>query len=576
MECIYDIVNNMIMAVIKDFNIGLDCSIHKSIHNDYQFNGVNNIANELNIDNTYIAREICKKINTVYSGIFEKIGIVNSIKQPIITIDLRNNYIEHKLNELYEFFILSSELPKPCNITIPKKIIVDFSSPNIAKEMHVGHLRSTIIGDSISRLFEYIGSQVLRINHVGDWGTQFGMIIAYIKNNNIMEYDIGQLMAIYKQSKILFDDDYIFCEQARKETVMLQNGDINNKKIWEKICGISMESFNDIYKKLDIKIITRGESFYQSFMVQLIEDINDHLTSYDGMRVLYSTCHINPFIIVKSDGGFTYDTSDLTALKYRIFEEQADHIIYVVDSGQSEHMSTLFQIGRDLGWINNVNLTHVGFGLVLGTDGKKLKTRSGESPKLKDLLIMAYEKSFIETSKLASEKHPDWNSQTIEQVSTKIAINCIKYADLYNPRLSNYKFNPEKMVSSKGNTAVYLMYTIARCRNILKKVPSINTIKMGNIKIVNNISRKLVFKILHYTVPIKDAIEQFSPHHLCNYIYDLSGLINEFYKKNRCIEFNKDNEIITINDNNIKIIILCEKILSLYFYLIGLEHVEQI
>jgi arginyl-tRNA synthetase len=599
--------------------------VHRGTKTDYQFNQINALAKILNLSNNIVAETIHCELSK--SKLVESVEIVYNGIQIFIILSVAKNHLQYMVNELYKYVVDNNFLPSPKIENLPKTILIDFSSPNIAKEMHVGHLRSTIIGESLCRIFEYCGSNVKRVNHIGDWGTQFGMLIAYIKQNNISEYNLSQLMIMYKESRKMFETDQIFKKNAHLETVGLQQGSDDNIAIWKKICAISMDSFNKIYVQLGTYSDVKGESFYQSRMVKLVEDLDNIINKNDGMKVLFAPGILLPFILVKSDGGFTYDTSDLTALRYRLFEEKADKVVYVVDSGQQQHLEILFKLAIDLGWAKQGQLDHVGFGLVLGSDGKKLKTRSGETIKLQSLLDQAFEHANTITTQLAKEKHPEWDQNMINLISNKIAINCIKYADLSNPRLSNYKFNLVKMINVKGNTAVYLMYALARCKAILRKVsngpillksafidlkeipeknslsesvltdskevperlllsesvstdskevPNIQIILNGEIILDNIDAKNLAFKVIKYSEVINDSIEQLAPHHLCNYLYDLVGSLTKFYEKNRCIQFGNDGKIIHINEHRIRLINLVMVIISKMFDLIGLEHIEQI
>lgn len=550
-------------------------SIHRGSVTDFQFNQINALAKFLNLPNNEISKILEKHLLT--ESIIQNVKTTITDKQIFISFNIEKTYLENMVNNLFNE-ITKYSLPPPTIRTLPKTVLVDFSSPNIAKEMHVGHLRSTIIGESLCRIFEYCGSNVKRVNHIGDWGTQFGMLIAYIKQNAINTYELPQLMAMYKESRKMFESDPEFKKNAYLETVKLQQGSEDNILIWKNICQISMESFNKIYEQLKTHSEVKGESFYQSRMIKLVEELEPIIIKQEGMKVLFPKGFTIPYILVKSDGGFTYDTSDLAAAKYRLFEEKTDEIIYVIDSGQQQHLQMLFQIVEELGWAEKGKLKHAGFGLVLGPDGKKLKTRSGETVKLQDLLDQATEHSKIVTTNLAKERHPDWTEETITKVSTKIAINCIKYADLCNPRLTNYKFNAEKMLNLKGNTAVYLMYGLARCKAIIRKIPSedLPNILNGDIIVDSDEARNLVFKIIKYKEAIMDSVEQLAPHYLCNYLYELDGLLTKYYDKNRCINFDADNKIVHIYEHRVRLIYLVIIIMNKFFDLIGLEHIEQI
>ena len=557
---------------LNDYNKFFVC---KGVKTDFQFNQINSIAKLLSIINTEVAETIHNKLVT--NNLIEFAEIVNLDKQTIIIFNIRTSYLQSIIDEMYLSYLNQGHIILNIN-NLPQKVLIDFSSPNVAKEMHVGHLRSTIIGESLCRVFEYCGCQVKRINHIGDWGTQFGMLIAYIKEKNILTYDLPGLMAMYKESRILFDSDREFNLRAHLETVCLQKGQYDNISIWKNICEISMNAFTKIYHQLGTQMEVRGESFYQNRMVKLIDDLDflSLLTDSNNMKIMFAQGYDLPLILVKSNGGFTYDTSDLTAVRYRIFEEKADKIIYVVDSSQQQHFEILFQVAEDLGWCAKNQLNHVGFGLVLGSNGKKLKTRSGETIRLQDLLDQAFAHAKTITTVSAKEKHPDWNEEMIDFVSKRIAINCIKYMDLSNPRQSNYKFNLEKMLNTKGNTGVYLMYALARCKAIIRKVPNIDGILLGPLQLDTIDSRNLAFKLIKYPEVIRDTVEQFSPHHLCNYLYELVGLLTRFYDKNRCIEFDSDNQITHIYEHRVRLIWLVLGVISKLFDLIGLEEIEQI
>lgn len=567
-------VNSILKGIIvKLYNIhDLDkFYLHKGINYDYQFNQIHALSKLTTVNAKVIGEDICAEL--MKNNLFESIALAGTDKYISISLNISTKYLEDQINLLYLNPKLSSTSSQP------KKIIIDYSSPNIAKEMHVGHLRSTIIGDCLARVFEFNGNSVQRINHVGDWGTQFGMLIAYIKKFNVTNYTISDLMMMYRESKKLFDDDNDFNQKAHLETVNLQQGSVDNIKLWQQICTISQESFNKIYDQLGIHSLEiKGESFYQSRMLDMIssKDFQMVLTNKDGMKLLFVANQETPLVVVKSDGGLTYDTSDLTAVRYRLFEEKADKVIYVVDSGQQLHFQLIFAAANDLGWCKPDQLHHVGFGLVLGPNGKKLKTRSGDTIKLQDLLDESYVYAKKITTQLAKEKHPEWLDKTIDNVSNKIAINCIKYADLATPRLTNYKFSYEKMLNVKGNTGVYLMYAFARCRSILRKVEETTFNHNELISIENPECKQLVLHLIKYDESISDTIDQLSPHYLCDYLYNLCGLLTKFYEKNRCIEFNIDGSISKVNSSRIKIVYLVVMVMDTFFRLIGLEHVEEI
>lgn len=605
---IQEILKNLYPVIAEDGKAN-EFRLHDGVKSDFTFNQVVPLSRLLSRESK---EEQDKILTEIKDELNKNLNWDVQLDKNKLLINYTNEYLEEQINHLLETFLESGKLQ------IPQKdhetVLVDSSSPNISKEMHVGHLRSTIIGECLSRLFEYLGDNVIRINHVGDWGTQFGMLIHYLKSNKLTQDEImnniAELNKLYKESKKRFDASEDFKESARNETYKLQQGDPENIQIWKKLCQVSMDYFNKIYEILGTHSEVKGESFYQPYMVKLIEDLagKDRLEDYEGMKVVYSEKNKkegenNHLILVKKDGAFTYDTSDLAALHYRITEQHADKILYVVDLGQELHFKTLFNVYSDLYSYtkqNEQNIQnkekgiYVGFGAVLGADGKKLKTRSGETVKLSGLIEEAYEHARGVTKEMSHGKFEN-QTEILESISKKIAINCIKYADLSNPRTGSYKYDAKKMMNTKGNTAVYLMYAMARCKSILRKIPSSFSSsdivleqkqQKQNIKIENPESRALVYLILKYEETILKASETFCPHILCNYLYNLVGVLTKYYEKNRCIEFSssssvclekeKEKEILSVAYHRVNLIKLALSVISLMFNLISLEEVEEL
>lgn len=336
-----------------------------------------------------------------------------------------------------------------------KRVVVDFSAPNIAKEMHVGHLRSTIIGDSICRLLEYLGHDVLRINHVGDWGTQFGMLIAHLEDRfpNFKKESppISDLQAFYKESKIRFDSDEAFKKRAYQKVVLLQGGDADCLKAWNLICDVSRKEFQQIYDRLDIKLIERGESFYNDRMKKIVPELEKKglLEEDDGRKIMWGIKGEDfggiPLTITKSDGGFTYDTSDMATIRQRLDEEKADWVVYVTDCGQASHFKAIFSCARRAGILDSKKhrIDHVGFGVVLGEDGKKFKTRSGDTVKLSELLNEGLKRSMDKLLEKGRDKV--LNAEELKAAQENVAYGCIKYADLSKSRTNEYVFSFDKV-----------------------------------------------------------------------------------------------------------------------------------
>lgn len=457
----------------------------------------------------------------------------------------------------------------------PKKILVDFSSPNIAKQMHVGHLRSTIIGESICRLYEKIGHSVMRINHIGDWGTSFGMLINLImlKNIDITNYDLTSLQELYKESKKLFDDDPEFKQQSLQQVVKLQNGELIQTNIWKLICCVSKKEYDQIYQLLNIKIVDRGESFYQPYMTELCSKYQNIMTvDGENRTVLFVNGFKVPLIMIKSDGGFTYDTSDLTAALYRIEQDKVDEIVYVVDSGQSLHLQTVFAAVKEYFQKDN-KLTHADFGLVCGTDGKKMKSRAGQSVKLIELINEAIEKTKQVYIQHVTKNEGQYIDGLNDNLFKILAMSSIKYADLKNQRTKNYQFSFEKMLSFDGDTAIYIIYTYTRLAGILRKIddPNIDLAKF-NINLSDSSEINLAKHILQYHEIINQYEQTLLPNKLCNYLYELANLTNKFYIACHII----DKLDGTVNYSRLLFVNKLMKLFETCFEIIGMEYVDTI
>ncbi len=510
-------------------------------------------------------------------------GFINiSVKQHIFVDQLIENLKCQRVGIPLAF----SENDKDIN----KKVVVDFSSPNIAKEMHVGHLRSTIIGDSISRIYELRGYDVLRINHVGDWGTQFGMLIAYLKDefpkylNNISEIDIGDLVSFYKKSKIKFDNQAEFQRKAREEVIKLQSGNKDSIAAWKLLCNQSRKEFDLIYKVLNINIKERGESFYNIFLKSIVEELKlkNIAEEDDGAQCVFLDGLTNkeggslPLIIQKKDGGYNYATTDLAAIKYRFSEKDkgdgAKKIIYVTDQGQSNHFYGIFQVAHKAKWIpENCEAIHVPFGLVQGNDGKKLKTREGKTIRLKDLLKESINRAKEDLLvRIKSEKREEDN-QFIDKTSMVIGIGAVKYADLSQNRITNYQFSFDKMLALNGNTAPYLLYTLVRIAGINRK----NDFKGDNFKndliaYENLYEWKLLKKLLKYDEIILSVENDLMPNRLCNYLFELCQTFNRFYDQLPILKADKKIRI-----SRLALCSLTEKTLRLSLNLLGIETLER-
>ena len=427
----------------------------------------------------------------------------------------------------------------------PTPVIVDFSSPNIAKEMHVGHLRSTIIGDCLARVLEFRGHPVLRLNHVGDWGTQFGMLITHLKQvaPEALEHpdavDLGDLVAFYRQAKARFDADEAFQATAREEVVKLQGGDPVSLKAWGLLCEQSRREFQQIYDRLDIRLVERGESFYNPYLQKVVDDLSAAtlLVTDDGARCVFLEGMSGkdgkplPLIVQKRDGGFNYASTDLAAIRYRFSQagDGASRVIYVTDAGQASHFAGVFQVARRAGWIpQGASVEHVPFGLVQGDDGKKLKTRSGDTVRLKDLLDGAVQRAEADLRLRLAEEGRTEDGAFIQHVAHTVGLAAVKYADLSTNRITNYQFSFDRMLALTGNTAPYLLYAVVRIAGIARKGGDLEA-AAAHLTFTEAQEWALVRELLKLDAVIAEVEEELLPNRLCSYLFELSQVFNRFY-----------------------------------------------
>ena len=425
-------------------------------------------------------------------------------------------------------------------------VIVDFSSPNIAKEMHVGHLRSTIIGDCLARVLEFRGHPVLRLNHVGDWGTQFGMLITHLKQvaPEALEHpdavDLGDLVAFYRQAKARFDADEAFQATAREEVVKLQGGDPVSLKAWGLLCEQSRREFQQIYDRLDIRLVERGESFYNPYLQKVVDDLSAAtlLVTDDGARCVFLEGMSGkdgkplPLIVQKRDGGFNYASTDLAAIRYRFSQagDGASRVIYVTDAGQASHFAGVFQVARRAGWIpQGTSVEHVPFGLVQGDDGKKLKTRSGDTVRLKDLLDGAVQRAEADLRLRLAEEGRTEDGAFIQHVAHTVGLAAVKYADLSTNRITNYQFSFDRMLALTGNTAPYLLYAVVRIAGIARKGGDLEAAAAAHLTFTEAQEWALVRELLKLDAVIAEVEEELLPNRLCSYLFELSQVFNRFY-----------------------------------------------
>jgi arginyl-tRNA synthetase len=425
-----------------------------------------------------------------------------------------------------------------------ERVIIDFSSPNVAKEMHVGHLRSTIIGDCLARLFEFLGYDVLRLNHIGDWGTAFGMLIAYMKEEvpqvltGEQKTDLTHLVAWYKASKKRFDEDAQFKRQAQLEVVALQQGQPQSRHAWEIICEISRKAYQEIYDLLDIHLIERGESYYNPYLSEIVIDLENKglVQVSEGAKCIFLEGFQNregdplPLMVQKSDGGYNYDTTDMATIYHRINVEKGERLIYVTDAGQETHFQMIFKAAEKAGYLNPqaVRVDHVPFGLVLGPDGKKFRTRSGETERLIDLLQAAIDRA----NQILKERNPEMEESERQTLAHTIGIGAIKYADLSNHRMSDYTFSYDRMLRFEGNTAAFLMYAYVRVAGIKRKVniDPYSLLDKTHIQLEHPSEIDLGLHLLRFHETLDLVANDLLPNRLTDYLYALAEKFNAFFR----------------------------------------------
>ena len=506
---------------------------------DYQANGIMGAAKKLGLN----PRELASKIVSQLEQHAEMTRFVDTLEiagPGFINIHLKNDWLAKTLEQTLEDKNLGIE-----KVTEPDTVVIDYSAPNLAKEMHVGHLRSTIIGDSISRVLERLGHKVIRQNHVGDWGTQFGMLLTYmgeLKQNNSGSEDselavqLSDLEKFYQAAKIRFDEDESFANQARENVVKLQAGDTDFLKLWKQFIDTSLNHCDEIYQTLNVKL-TRDdvapESQYNDDLANVISDLDKAglLTEDQGAQCVFldefkgKDDSIIPMIVQKSDGGYLYATTDLAALRYRHNTLGMTRGLYLVDARQSLHLKQVYVVGKKAGFVpETTRLEHMAFGTMMGKDGTPFKTRTGGTVKLIDLLNEAKQRAFD----LVSAKNPDLDEESRKVIANTVGIAAVKYADLSKNRTSDYIFNWDTMLSFEGNTAPYLQYAYARIQSIFRK--SGNSNQDASIVLEDSSERLLATKLLQFSEAIETVAKEGNPNLLCNYLFELSGNFMSFYE----------------------------------------------
>ncbi len=453
----------------------------------------------------------------------------------------------------------------------PRRVVVDYSGPNVAKQMHVGHLRSTIIGDAIARVIEFQGHRVIRQNHIGDWGTQFGMLISHLASLGAGdEAHIADLDHFYKEARKRFESDPSFADAARATVVRLQAGGEEELERWQQIVAESRRHFQPIYERLGVGLTPaaeRGESFYNPMLadnVKLLRQAGVAVES-DGAIVAFAEGVESPLILKKTGGGYGYATTDLAGIRFRVQELGADRIIYVVGAPQAQHFRQVFATARKAGWLGNATAEHAGFGSVLGEDGKMFKARSGDSVKLSELLNEAEERALA----VVTQKSPELPEAQRRDIARAVGIGAVKWADLSKDRQGDYVFSWDEMLALKGSTAPYLQYAYARTRAIFRK-SGLEPDLSAPVTLATPHELALMKQALRLGEVIDLVSRELKPHHLCTYIYELATRFSAFYENCPVLDADEGTRASRL--------VLCEvtaRTLALGLDLLGIEHPNQ-
>lgn len=462
----------------------------------------------------------------------------------------------------------------------PERVVVDLSSPNLAKEMHVGHLRSTIIGDAVARVLEFLGDTVIRQNHVGDWGTQFGMLLAHMEENpTAAEGELSDLEHFYRASKKRFDESDEFADRARQLVVLLQTGDPECLRLWKHFNEVSLSHCQEVYDRLGVRLSpadVKGESAYNEDLPGIIEGLRAKglLTESEGAQCVFLKEFKNaegnplPVIVQKAGGGYLYATTDLAAMRYRSQQLKADRVLYFVDQRQALHFQMTFEVARRAGFVDAATqLEHMGFGTMNGADGRPFKTRDGGTVKLIDLLNEAEQRAYA----LVKDKNAELSEDELRSIARAVGIGAVKYADLSKHRTSDYSFNFDLMLSFEGNTAPYLLYAYTRVASVFRKLGLDFAEIGGNISIETEQEQALAAKLAQFGEVLGNVAEKGLPHLLCTYLYDLAGLFSSFYE--HCPILTADSEI--RKQSRLRLAALTGRTLKSGLELLGLETLER-
>ncbi|EHJ8502402.1 arginine--tRNA ligase [Salmonella enterica subsp. diarizonae serovar 47:k:z53:[z84]] len=539
---------------------------------DYQANGMMAVAKKLGMAPRQLAEQVLTHLDL--SGIASKVEIAGP---GFINIFLEPAFLAEQVQQALTSDRLGVSQPTR------QTIVVDYSAPNVAKEMHVGHLRSTIIGDAAVRTLEFLGHHVIRANHVGDWGTQFGMLIAWLEKQqqeNAGDMALADLEGFYRDAKKHYDEDEAFAERARNYVVKLQSGDAYFREMWRKLVDITMTQNQITYDRLNVTLTrddVMGESLYNPMLPGIVADLKAKglAVESEGATVVFLDEFKNKegdpmgVIIQKKDGGYLYTTTDIACAKYRYETLHADRVLYYIDSRQHQHLMQAWTIVRKAGYVpDSVPLEHHMFGMMLGKDGKPFKTRAGGTVKLADLLDEALERA----RRLVAEKNPDMPADELEKLANAVGIGAVKYADLSKNRTTDYIFDWDNMLAFEGNTAPYMQYAYTRVLSVFRKA-DIDEQALASAPVIISEDREaqLAARLLQFEETLTVVAREGTPHVMCAYLYDVAGLFSGFYE--HCPILSAEND--AVRNSRLKLAQLTAKTLKLGLDTLGIETVEH-
>ncbi|EBA8077694.1 arginine--tRNA ligase [Salmonella enterica] len=539
---------------------------------DYQANGMMAVAKKLGMAPRQLAEQVLTHLDL--SGIASKVEIAGP---GFINIFLDPAFLAEQVQQALASDRLGVSQPTR------QTIVVDYSAPNVAKEMHVGHLRSTIIGDAAVRTLEFLGHHVIRANHVGDWGTQFGMLIAWLEKQqqeNAGDMALADLEGFYRDAKKHYDEDEAFAERARNYVVKLQSGDAYFREMWRKLVDITMTQNQITYDRLNVTLTrddVMGESLYNPMLPGIVADLKAKglAVESEGATVVFLDEFKNKegdpmgVIIQKKDGGYLYTTTDIACAKYRYETLHADRVLYYIDSRQHQHLMQAWTIVRKAGYVpDSVPLEHHMFGMMLGKDGKPFKTRAGGTVKLADLLDEALERA----RRLVAEKNPDMPADELEKLANAVGIGAVKYADLSKNCTTDYIFDWDNMLAFEGNTAPYMQYAYTRVLSVFRKA-EIDEQALASAPVIISEDREaqLAARLLQFEETLTVVAREGTPHVMCAYLYDVAGLFSGFYE--HCPILSAEND--AVRNSRLKLAQLTAKTLKLGLDTLGIETVER-